>query len=220
MLEVSEQYELLAVAERSIARGLDRRPEDLPDRPGPDRPWSPRLLEVRATFTTLMINGELRGCCGTIDAQRPLVQDVWRTAWSSAYADPRFGPVTPDEVGSLDVTISVLTPLEPLAVRSDAELIACLKPGLDGLVLRHRTGCGTFLPSVWESLPDPHEFLAQLKRKANWPYDTWPATMTALRYGTQTISRRSADEIQASHQWDIPRGGSTAADAPPVGTAR
>lgn len=191
-LEDSERSELLGVAELSIARGLDRSAELLPQ-----RTWSPKLLEIRASFTTLMLGGELRGCCGTIEPQRPLVQDVWRTAWSSAYADPRLWPVTADEIGSLMISISVLTPLEPLEANSDAELIACLKPGLDGLVLRLGSRCATFLPSVWTSLPDPQEFLDQLKRKAGLCYSTWPAGMTALRYGTETFSSRPRSILAA-----------------------
>jgi AmmeMemoRadiSam system protein A len=194
MLEASERSELLGVAEVSIARGLDGHSQLLPE-----RNWSPSLLELRATFTTLMIRGELRGCCGTIEPQRPLVYDVWRTAWSSAYADPRFWPVTSEEISSLEISISVLTPLELLPARTDAELIACLQPGVDGLVLRHGTRCATFLPSVWESLPDPHLFLEQLKKKASWSYagDVWPAEVTALRYGTETIHSRRTSMLAA-----------------------
>jgi len=192
MLEDSERSELLHVAELSIVRGLDSHAEPLPE-----RAWPQKLLDVRATFTTLMPDGELRGCCGTIEPQRPLVHDVWRTAWSSAYADPRFWPVTSDELGLLEISISVLTPLEPLPAKSDEELIACLKPGDDGLVLRQGTRCATFLPSVWKSLPDPPEFLAQLKRKASWSYTAWPKGMTALRYGTETFSSRRRSVLAA-----------------------
>jgi uncharacterized protein len=192
MLEDSERSELLAVAERSIARGLDNQAEPLPQ-----RAWSQKLLEIRATFTTLMLDGELRGCCGTIEPQRPLVQDLWRTAWSSAYADPRFWPVTSDELGFLEISISVLTPLERLPAQSDEELIACLKPDEDGLVLRQGKRCATFLPSVWKSLPDPREFLAQLKRKASWSYTAWPKGMTAFRYRTEAFSSRRRSVLAA-----------------------
>src|SRR5262249_7959780 len=151
----------------------------------PERIWSPRLLEVRATFTTLSLHGELRGCCGTVDPQRPLAHDVWHSAWSSAYADPRFWPVTPAEQGSLLISISILTPLEPLPARNDAELIASLDPMVDGLVLRCGARCATFLPAVWKSLPDPRDFVAHLKKKASWLDSGWPPGMTAFRYGTE-----------------------------------
>jgi AmmeMemoRadiSam system protein A len=183
MLEDTERAELLNLADRSIARGRDRRQE----RP-PERAWPPRLLELCATFTTLRLDGELRGCCGTIDPQRSLVDDVWHSAWSSAYADPRFWPVSPDELGSLEISISVLTELELLPAHSDAELIACLNPGTDGLVLRCGACCATFLPAVWKSLSDPRDFVEQLKRKAGWLQSGWPPGMTALRYGTETFS--------------------------------
>jgi AmmeMemoRadiSam system protein A len=190
MLEDRDKGDLLEVARESIARGLQEREGTLPA-----RAWSPGLLEWRATFTTLMLNGELRGCCGTIEAQRPLVEDVWRTAWNSAYADPRFWPVTPEEAGSLEISISVLSALEPLPARSDTELLACLEPGVDGLVLQYGARSATFLPSVWKSLPDPRDFLDQLKRKAGWSYtaSAWLQDMIAFRYSTEVISQRRAE---------------------------
>jgi AmmeMemoRadiSam system protein A len=192
MLDETERSELLNLAERSIARGLYGPRESLPD-----RTWSPRLLERRATFTTLKIQGQLRGCCGSVDAQRALVEDVWRSAWNSAYADPRFWPVPHDELGLLEISISVLSPLEPLPVSNDVDLIGCLRPRIDGLVLRQGERCATFLPAVWESLPDPHDFVAQLKRKANLSYSQWPAGLMALRYCTETFCSDSKRVLAA-----------------------
>lgn len=186
MLEESERSRLLELAHRSIARGGRRRPEPLPQ-----EAWSPALLEPRATFTTLTLAGELRGCCGTIEPQRLLVHDVWHNAWASAYSDMRFWPVSAVELGSLDITISVLTPLEPIAARSEAELIAGLEPGIDGLVLRCGAARATFLPAVWQSLPEAREFVRQLKSKAGWSTSFWPPEMTACRYRTETF--RSGD---------------------------
>jgi AmmeMemoRadiSam system protein A len=189
MLETSERARLLEFARLSIARGAGgRHPE-----PAPEDAWSPALLEPRATFTTLTLEGELRGCCGTIEPQRALVHDVWHNAWASAYADPRFWPVSATELASLAIAISVLTPLEPIAAGSEAELIASLESGVDGLVLRCGTMRATFLPAVWESLPDPREFVAHLKRKAGLPAASWPRAMAAFRYRTETFrSGRSA----------------------------
>jgi hypothetical protein len=183
MLENSERSGLLKLAHRSITRGFGRRDPE----PTPEDAWSPALLEPRASFTTLTLEGELRGCCGTIEPQRPLAHDVWHNAWVSAYADPRFRPVSTTELGSLEIAISVLTPLEPIAARSEAELIASLEPGIDGLVLRCGTARAAFLPAVWESLPDAREFVAQLKGKAGWSNSFWPPEMTAFRYGTETF---------------------------------
>ncbi len=183
MLEKGERSALLELARVSIARGLSRdAPQALPA-----GEWSARLLAPRAAFITLTLRGELRGCCGTIEAQRSLVEEVWRSAWRSAFADPRFPPVAAEEVASLRIAISALTALEPIACSSEAELIECLVPGVDGLVL----GCGgaraTFLPAVWQSLREPREFVAQLRRKAGLRGALWPREMAAFRYRTESF---------------------------------
>jgi len=150
-------------------------------------PWPPSLLEPRATFTTLMRRGALRGCCGTIEARWALVQDVWHNAWVSAYEDPRFPPVSPNEVVELDIAISVLTPLEPIYARNEAELIASLEPGVDGLVLSYGAARATFLPAVWQTIPEPFEFVARLKLKAGWSASGWWPGISALRYRAETF---------------------------------
>jgi uncharacterized protein len=184
MLENTDRMRLLELARCSVARGLGR---CLPERP-PERASSASLLEPRATFTTLELEGELRGCCGTIEPQRPLLHDVWYNAWKSAYADPRFPPVSAAELSALEFTISVLTPLDPIPARSEADLIAALQPGVDGLVLACGTARATFLPAVWRFLPEPREFVAHLRRKAGISdYRTW-SEIAALRYRTETFS--------------------------------
>ncbi len=192
MLNEGERLELLELARRSIARGFDLRHLELPV-----ADWSPALLEPRATFTTLMLAGELRGCCGTIEPQRALVQDVWHSAWSSAYSDTRFWPVSPREIHRLEISISVLTPLEPIAATNIAELVRCLRPGIDGLVLRCGTRQATFLPAVWKSLPDAAEFVEELKRKAGWSSSVWPSDMRAYRYRTDSFSSGAPDALAA-----------------------
>jgi uncharacterized protein len=183
MLKNGERSQLLELARRSIDCGLGGiRPE-----PAPEEAWSPRLLEPQATFVTLTLDGELRGCCGTIEPERPLVYDVWQNAWVSAYADPRFYPLPATELGSLEIAISALTPLEPIVAASESELIASLEPGLDGLVLCYGAARATFLPVVWQSLPEPHEFVAQLKRKIGWPSLALSSQMMAFRYRTETF---------------------------------
>lgn len=183
MLENRERSLLLELARRSIACGLDRH------RPAPAQQEvsSPRLLQPQATFVTLTLQGQLRGCCGTLEPQRSLLDDVWQNAWASAYGDPRFCPVSTTELGSLDVAISVLTALEPIAASSESELIAALEPGVDGLVLRYGAARATFLPSVWQSLPEPREFVAQLKRKIGWHSVALSSQMMAFRYRTETF---------------------------------
>lgn len=183
MLEQSDRRRLLELARQSTARGLGRaRPEPLPD-----GPWPAALCELRATFTTLTLGGALRGCRGAIEPHRALVEDVWHNAWASAFDDPRFPPVSADEIPRLAISISVLSPLEAIAAASEAELIAALEPGIDGLVLARGAARATFLPAVWQQLPDPTVFVTQLKYKAGWSASFWSQDVRAYRYRTETF---------------------------------
>jgi AmmeMemoRadiSam system protein A len=146
------------------------------------REYAPRLRERGASFVTLRRGGDLRGCTGRLEASEPLVADVARSAHRAAVADPRFEPVEERELAELELKISVLSPLEPLPARSEAELLAALRPGVDGLVLREGVAGATFLPAVWESLPDPAAFLRELRRKAGLPGHHWSAQLRFERY--------------------------------------
>ena len=150
-------------------------------------PDDPQLDRPGATFVTLRVGEELRGCCGTIEPSRPLREDVWNNAWASAFADPRFPPLTLDEWPQTHVQISVLSEPERLDVRSEAELLQALRPGRDGLILQHRSRRSTFLPAVWEQLTEPARFVRHLKMKAGWPVDFWPPDMEAWRYTTESF---------------------------------
>jgi AmmeMemoRadiSam system protein A len=183
MLENTERRQLIDLARESTVRGLGR---DAPA-PLPEEPWPEPLLAMRATFTTLTLEGELRGCRGTIEPVRPLVEDVWQNAWASAFDDPRFPPVSGDEIARLRISISVLSPLEPILVGNEAELISSLEPGVDGLLLSHGAARATFLPAVWQSLPEPRDFVAYLKHKAGWSRSFWSPDLKAFRYRTETF---------------------------------
>lgn len=149
-------------------------------RPGWEEAW---LREPGATFVTLKLEGELRGCIGTLQARRPLGDDVVHNARAAAYADPRFPPVEVDERLLLEVEVSVLSPPEPLeGIASEAEALAALRPGVDGVVIEMGAYRSTFLPQVWESLPDPAEFLGELKRKAGLPRQFWDPRLRVSRY--------------------------------------
>jgi len=179
-LSQPDQKTLLLTAARSIAHGL---------RNGAALPivlsqFPPSLAAQRATFVTLTINTELRGCIGTLEAYRPLIEDVAANAHAAAFRDPRFYPLSQSEYPLLDIHISVLSEPEPMKVESEADLIAQIRPQIDGLILEDGARRGTFLPSVWESLPDPREFLAHLKHKAGLPLATWPSTLRVWRYTT------------------------------------
>jgi AmmeMemoRadiSam system protein B/AmmeMemoRadiSam system protein A len=135
-----------------------------------------------ATFVTLTLDGRLRGCIGSLTALRDLADDVRHNARAAAFQDPRFPPLTADEFARIRIEVSLLSPPETIAFRDEAELIDGLKPGEDGLVLEWQGRRATFLPQVWEALPDPREFLAQLKLKAGLARDFQAVDLRVSRY--------------------------------------
>jgi len=140
------------------------------------------LRDVRATFVTLERKGQLRGCIGRIEAVLPLVDDITEHAVAAAIHDPRFGPVQPKEIPEIVLAISILTPPEPLSIHGEADLLQQLVPGEDGLILQEGRRRATFLPSVWDELPDPALFVQHLKMKAGWAPLYWSDAITAQRY--------------------------------------
>jgi len=178
MYNESQRHQLLQIAKASIKYGLEH------GRPLPITPddYDRDLQALRASFVTLKIDGQLRGCIGRLQAERPLVEDIAENAFSAAFRDPRFEPVTEQEYASLDYHISVLNDPVDLPVRSEAELIEKLAPGKDGLILEEGFHRGTFLPSVWESLPNPRDFVRHLKMKAGLPASGWSDSYRVQRY--------------------------------------
>ena len=147
------------------------------------REWEEEWLRATAaSFVTLRDAGELRGCIGTVDAHRALGDDVAHNAHAAAYRDPRFAPLAEHERDRLEVEVSVLSARMPLAVASEAEAARALRPNLDGVVLEYDSFRATFLPQVWESLPDPIDFLAELRRKARLPARFWHPRLKVSRY--------------------------------------
>lgn len=142
---------------------------------------------MRSCFVTLMSCARLRGCCGRLEAERPLIEDVWHNAYAAGFTDPRFHPLAAHELSDLAIEISVLTPLERLDVRSTEELLAALIPGRDGLVLGSGGERVTFIPHVWESVPDAATFVRELRRKAGWPDDGWQTDLEAWRFEAESI---------------------------------
>jgi AmmeMemoRadiSam system protein A len=143
--------------------------------------------EDLACFVTLWKDGELRGCIGSLRAERPLAEEVAQRAVDAAFHDPRFPPLRPEELDQVDIEISVLQPPEPLEVMDEADLLRKLRPGVDGLILADGSHRATFLPSVWEQLPAPRDFVRQLKRKAGLSADHWSATLRFERYGAEKL---------------------------------
>jgi AmmeMemoRadiSam system protein A len=183
---VTEQETLLNLASNAIQRGLAGkigRPR-LAEHSG-------LLADQGACFVTLNCDDRLRGCIGTLEAFQPLALDVTDNAYSAAFRDPRFSPLTAGEFSHAEIHISVLTPAAAVEFRSEQDLIEQLQPQIDGLILSLGRQRGTFLPSVWESLPDPRDFLQHLKRKAGLPADFWSDDIRIERYHTISISRQS-----------------------------
>jgi len=144
------------------------------------------LAELGASFVTLTCKGELRGCIGTLEAHRPLGLDVRENAVAAAFRDPRFMPLSRAEFDDIRVEVSLLSPTAALVVASEEHALASLRPGVDGVVFEYRHFRSTFLPQVWEQLPDPARFLAHLKRKAGLPMDFWAEGVRLSRY---TVSK-------------------------------
>lgn len=144
--------------------------------------YAENLTKPRATFVTLEIAGKLRGCIGSLIAHQPLAQDIVHNAYAAAFEDPRFPPVTEDEVEQLEIHISILDTPKPMSFTSEEDLIKQIRPNIDGLILSDKGYRGTFLPSVWESLPDREDFLKHLKMKAGLPVDYWSDTLKVEKY--------------------------------------
>jgi len=147
--------------------------------------YSEQLREPGASFVTLHRNDELRGCIGSLESYRPLVEDIAENAFSAAFRDPRFAPLKEAELEELKLDISILSKPERMTFSSEQDLLEQIQPGIDGLILKDGSYRGTFLPSVWESLPDRKQFLQHLKLKAGLPSDHWSDRVEIWRYSTE-----------------------------------
>lgn len=175
---------ILKVANDAVAHGLEcGRPLKVDPAAYP-----PPLQLPRSVFVTLTIADRLRGCIGTLESLQPLIVNVAEYAYAAAFRDMRFEPLSQEEYPQLEYHVSVLSPLETLPCDSEADLIRKVRPGIDGLVLEDGHCRGTFLPSVWEDLRDPAEFVRHLKRKAGLPERGWSETMLVKRYTAQSIA--------------------------------
>ena len=186
-----DQATLLGVALASIKCGLQTGRALQPD--AGDYP--PALAETRASFVTLKQNDMLRGCIGSLEPGTRLVNSVADNAFAAAFRDPRFPALTAPELAGLTIQLSVLGDLQPVVCRSEADLLGQLQAGIDGWVIEDQGCRGTFLPSVWESLPDPRQFLEHLKNKAGLAGDYWSDTIEVWRYSTESFSA-DAREIE------------------------
>jgi len=180
MLSEDDKRRLLALARQTIAEGHKHGPPEL----APNQHEQGILNQPRACFVTLHLNDHLRGCVGCLEPRASLLQEVATAAYNAAFCDPRFSPVPREQVAQLDIHISVLTPPVAMQFADEDDLLRQLRPMVDGLVLRDGEHSSTFLPDVWETLPEPRAFLRRLKRKAGLPPDYWSSTIRAERYQT------------------------------------
>jgi AmmeMemoRadiSam system protein A len=187
-LENEDRTLLLQIARASIVHGLERGGPLEDSALDETMCLTPALTEPRATFVTLQQSGALRGCIGSLEVKFPLAADVARNAFNAAFVDPRFMPLAAQELRAVRVEITVLSPHTQLHVGSEAQLLAELDPGVDGLVLECRGRRATFLPQVWQQLPDAEQFVSQLKLKARIPADYWSDDIKAHRYGAESFA--------------------------------
>lgn len=175
----------------ALARGAIREALGGPGVPRVGGAW----LDVpRATFVTLRRQAMLRGCVGSLSATRPLREDVMANARAAALADPRFTPLDRDELPATRVEVSVLDAPVPLVAADRRALVAQLVPGADGLIVMAGRKRATFLPQVWEAVPDAATFVAELLRKAGLPEDTPPERCRFARYGVRKWVEREVPE--------------------------
>lgn len=153
------------------------------------------LRERGACFVTLTQNGQLRGCIGTLEAHRPLLQDVKANAEAAAFQDPRFTPLQPAELDTIEVEVSLLSAMQDMSFGSESEALAQLRPAVDGIVFECGRYRSTFLPQVWEQLPDPTEFMAHLKYKAGLSPSFWAKEVRLSRY---TVSKWTERDLEAT----------------------
>jgi AmmeMemoRadiSam system protein A len=173
-MHTTQGHILPPIARAAIARALG-----MPGEADESAPW---LAEHGASFVTLTQHGELRGCIGSLQAQRPLLHDVKINAMSAALRDPRFAPLRADELDFTEIEVSLLSAAQPLLFTDEADALSQMRPGVDGLIFEYGSYRSTFLPQVWEQLPQPRQFLAHLKRKAGLPDAFWAAEVRLARY--------------------------------------
>ncbi|MDT8376311.1 MAG: AmmeMemoRadiSam system protein A [Mariprofundaceae bacterium] len=150
-----------------------------------DSPW---LSDPAATFVTIKRDGELRGCIGSLQARNSLLDDLQNNAIAAAFHDPRFPPLTEHELDQIQIEVSVLSSPEKIEFVSEADLLAQLKPHVDGVIFSYGNHQSTFLPQVWEQLPDPELFMAHLKQKAGLAADFWSSDVLIYRYNVEKFT--------------------------------
>ena len=168
-LNEEQGQKLVKLARQTIAERLGKRSTKV----DPDSMTDSVFKEKRGTFVTLTINKQLRGCIGNLDSTDSIVEGIERNAVNAAFRDPRFPPLKAKELDRVDIEVSILTDPQPLEYRDSKDLLSKLRVNVDGVILRKGAFSATFLPQVWEQLPQPETFLSHLCTKAGLPSDTW-----------------------------------------------
>lgn len=174
MITEAQGQQLLSIARAAIAKELtlqcaaDKSPS-----------W---LQQPAACFVTLTQHGELRGCIGSLEPRRSLLEDLEANACAAAFSDPRFERLSADEFSEIEIEISLLSPHQPIIFNDEDDALAQLRPGIDGIVFEYGHLRSTFLPHVWEQLPTPKEFIEHLKVKAGLPINFWADDIKLSRY--------------------------------------
>jgi AmmeMemoRadiSam system protein A len=180
MLDTDKGIILLRLARAAIAAELGFVSHDYPR--------SDWLEQPGATFVTLTLDGRLRGCIGSLEAHRPLIDDVRHNAVAAAFRDPRFMPLSETEFADTVIEVSLLSAPEAISFSSEADALGQLQRGRDGVILEYGRHRATYLPQVWAHLPDPKSFLEELKVKAGLPEDFWSDDIRLSRYSVQKFS--------------------------------
>ena len=190
MLTQEQGNALVVLARAAIAEKLGIRPERRPDE---DLLAAPEMQEKHGTFVTLTMGKALRGCIGSLQEAEPLAASVERNAISAAFHDSRFSPLSRNEYPEITVEVSVLTEPQPLEYVGSDDLTGKLRPGVDGVILRRGRAGATFLPQVWDQLPQPAQFLTHLCMKAGLPADAWQTMdLEVCVYQVQKFSEKEA----------------------------
>ena len=165
---------ILPIARATIGQALGR-----PATADESAPW---LHEPRACFVTLKMNGELRGCIGSLKAQRSLLADLKANALAAAFQDPRFEPLTGEEFNYTRIEVSLISVIEPIYFVNEQDALNQLRPAVDGIIFEYQNQHSTFLPQMWESLPTPQVFMEVLKKKAGLSPSFWAEDVRLSRY--------------------------------------
>jgi len=178
---VSRGDTLIALARHAIAAnpGIEGKEAAVDETDISDAGW---LQEATATFVTLTMHSQLRGCIGSLEAHRPLIEDVQANAVAAAFHDPRFAPLDRDEYGDVKIEVSVLSALEPIHAHNENIALSRISRDIDGVVFKYGAHQATFLPQVWDQLPDPQQFMEHLKLKAGLSADFWHPEVLLYKY--------------------------------------